>query len=291
MRERITDEIFFALGAPKQGWQRRAFGWIFRFPTARFSYLFAEADEAVGRAGLPAGCAVIAHNLVADLQARGLEHLPRQGPLIIASNHPGAYDSVCIASYLPRPDLKIILSDTNFYRAMPNTHPRFLYVTDDSAGRMLALRGAIEHLQSGSALLQFGTGLIEPDPAYASGAEESLGEWSPSLEIMLRKVPDTQLVLSIASGVLLPKFARHPFTRLHKKPLNQRRLAEFIQVIQQLIFPRSVCVVVRVSFAAPVSAAELAGEGSGRRLMPAIQARARVLLAEHMRAWYPGLSV
>lgn len=286
MRERITDEIFFALGLPKQGWQRRAFGWLFRLPTARFGQLFGEADEAVGREGTQAGFRVVVSRLVADLQARGQENLPTRGGLIVVANHPGAYDSICIGSYIARLDLKIILSDTNFYRAAPNALQHFILVPDDANGRMLALRSAVEHLQSGGALLQFGSGLIEPDPAYAAGAEQALADWSPSLEIMLRKAPETQLVLTIASGVLLPRFARHPLPRLMRKPIDQRRLAEFMQVIQQLIFPRSVRATVRLSFAPPVSVPELAAEGGGRRLMPAIQARAAKLLAEHMRAWY-----
>ncbi len=286
MRERITDEIFFALGLPKQGWQRRAFGWLFRLPSARFAHLFADADEAVGRGGTQPGFQVLVRRLVADLQARGGEHLPTRGALIVASNHPGAYDSICIGSYIARPDLKIILSETNFYRAVPNAMRHFIFVPADDSGKMLALRSAVEHLQSGGALLQFGSGLIEPDPAYAPGAEAALGDWSASLEIMLRKAPEAQLALCIASGVLLPRFARHPLTRLLRKPMDRRRLAEFTQVITQLLSPRAVSAAVRLSFAPPVSARELASEGGGRRLMPAVQARAAALLAEHMRAWY-----
>lgn len=46
LRERITDEIFFALGFKKQGIMRRVFGRLFYLPTHRFARMFAEADEA-----------------------------------------------------------------------------------------------------------------------------------------------------------------------------------------------------------------------------------------------------
>jgi hypothetical protein len=45
-------------------------------------------------------------------------------------------------------------------------------------------------------------------------------------------------------------------------------------------------VTVRLSFAPPVSAAELSRESPGAHLMPAILARERRLLLEHQAAWY-----
>ena len=47
MRERITDEIFLALGLRKDGIPRRLFGRLFYLPTSRFVHMFAEADAAV----------------------------------------------------------------------------------------------------------------------------------------------------------------------------------------------------------------------------------------------------
>ena len=83
-------------------------------------------------------------------------------------------------------------------------------------------------------------------------------------------------------------FARHPLTRLRKDPVERRRLAEFMQVISQMVSPRLVQPQVRLSFAAAVSAAELAAEcPPAGRLLPAIQARACRLLEEHVRTWYP----
>jgi hypothetical protein len=287
MRERITDEIFLALGLKRDGFLRRRFGRLFYRPTRRFSEMFARADEAAGLGGLPAGGRSILADLSIQVQARGGEHIPEDGPLVVVSNHPGAYDSVALAACIPRPDLKIIAYETQFYHALPQIRRRMILAPGDPPGRMLALRQAIQYLQEGGAILQFGSGRIEPDPAVASGAEEWFENWSPSLEVMLRKTPETRLVLAIASGVLLRRFANHPFTRLRPGAINRRRLAEFTQVIYHLMRPAALRIDVRLSFSPPVYLADLEREAEGRRLMPAILGRARRLLAEHQDHFHP----
>lgn len=284
MRERVTDEVIFGIFKRRTGFLRNAFGWMFRLPTQRFARLFAEADEAVGRAGLPAGGQVVLKNLGVPVISRGEELIPREGPLLVTGNHPGAYDTVAVPSCVPRPDLFISASDTRFYRTLPNTNSRFVYIRTETTERMLALRQAVAHLQAGEALVQFASGKIEPDPEVMPGIERFFERWSPSIELMLRKVPETKLVLAITSGVVLRRFAYHPLTHIHKNDIDQRRMAELMQVLTQLVFPRSVKVHPHVSFAPPVSVAELEAESEGRRLMPAIVARARRLLAEHLAA-------
>ncbi len=285
MRARITDEIFMALGFSRRGLLRGVFGWLFYLPAQRFSVLFSRADEATAQEGLPEGGRSLVKDLRVELSTRGEENIPPSGPLLVVSNHPGAYDSAAISACITRSDLKIIVYETRFYHALPNINRWLIHASTDPTKGMVALRQAIQHLQSGGALLQFGTGLIDPDPATLPGAEQALQIWSPSVEIMLRKVPEAQVVLAIASGVLLPRFAHHPLTRLRRKPMARRRLAEFTQVIQQLVAPGSVQAHAQISFALPVRLAELAAEIQGRRLMPAIITRACALLAEHRAAW------
>ena len=152
----------------------------------------------------------LARSLEVSVSARGLEQIPADGPLLIVSNHPGAYDSAVLCSCIPRPDLKIIVSDVPFYRAFPNISRQMIFVPADPPGRMLALRSAVEHLQDGGAILQFGTGKIDPDPEVQPGAESALADWLPSIELMLRKAPLTKLVLAIASGVVQRRFVDHP---------------------------------------------------------------------------------
>ena len=285
LRERITDEIFLALGLSKNGFLRRTFGRLFYSPTNRFAGIFARADEAIGLGGMASGCKSVVEDFSIQVQARGVEKIPAEGPLLVVSNHPGAYDSVCLGSFIPRKDLKILVWETPFYHAMQNANKWFVYANGEVERRMVALREAIQHLQNGGALLQFGSGTIEPDPSIIPHTEISLNNWSSSLEIMLRKAEDTRLVLAVASGVLLKKFAANPLTLLRRRPIDRRRIAEVVQIIQQLLWLNSVQIKASLSFAPPISVDELAAESGGRRLMPAVLERAQALLEDHLQAY------
>lgn len=283
MRERITDEVYFALFKRFTGPLRGLVGRLVYRPTTRFSRIFAEADERAQREGLPGAGESLARSLNVSVTSTGQAGIPAQGSLLVVSNHPGAYDSVALCASIPRPDLKIIVFETGFYRTLDNIRQCMIFATQDASGRMLALRQAIAHLQAGGAILTFGTGEIDPDPAVEPGAREALGEWKSSLEIMLRKVPQTRLVLSLVSGVLQRRYASNLLTRLHRPGMDRRRLAEFLQVIRQLVRPDPVSAQVCLDFSAPVSTDMLSAESPAQRLMPAVTARAAALLDAHLR--------
>jgi len=209
-------------------------------------------------------------------------NIPLTGPVIILANHPGAYDSMAIGSAIPRTDLNIIVGKTRLYQVMPHVHPHMHYASQDRADSMTALRQATRHLEKGGTLLQFGAGKIEPDPALYPLVDAVFEHWSPSIEIFMRKVPGVQVVPTIASNVLLRRFAHHPLTHLRRDAMDQRRLAEFIQVIQQLLFPKSVDAKPCISFSAPFSLAMLETDSTQHRLMPAILDRVTAQLEEHL---------
>ena len=157
---------------------------------------------------------------------------------MVISNHAGAYDSVVIASLLGRNDLKFIGSDVAFLKNLPNTDSHFYYVLENNPyNRMSALRQSIRHLQDGGALLLFGTGLVDPDPAVYQGAEKEIENWSASIDLFLRQVPKLNVVITIVSGIVSARWAHHPITWLKRIPWQKRRLAEFGQVLEQLFFP------------------------------------------------------
>ncbi len=211
---------------------------------------------------------------------RGAESIPRDGPLLIASNHPGAYDSLAIMSSIPRKDLKVIISDVGFTRAFTAAGRFFIYAPKDTAGRIKALRASLEHLESGGSLLLYPHVEVEPDPETSPGAREALRDWSRSVEILLRKVPEAALVVSIASGILMQRFIDSPLVRIRRHAPQRQKLAEFLQVSWQMVFPRSVHPAIHLSFAAPVKGRDLPGD----RLMPAVVGMADRLLEAHLDA-------
>jgi hypothetical protein len=97
-------------------------------------------------------------------------------------------------------------------------------------------------------------------------------------------VPQAQVVISILSGIVMPKWAHSPLKRLQRVGWQKRRIAEYGQVIEQLCFPGKPNISPSTSIAPPVSVDELRHESQGNRLLPAVIARGTRLLEEHM-AW------
>lgn len=285
LSDTLIDEIINAVGLPKTARTQRIFNLLFHKAAGRLAEIGVTFDRLIASDGFPSACAWALTNWCHDITARGSESVPQTGPLLVISNHAGAYDSVVIAARLGRNDLKFIGSDVAFLKHLPNTSEHFLFVSEDDAyNRMTAVRSGIRHLQGGGALLLFGTGLIDPDPAVYPGAEKEIENWSSSIDLFLRKVPEANVVVAIVSGIVSPRWARHPVTWLKRIAWQKRRLAEFGQVLQQLFFPGRLYVSPRLSFAPPVPVAKLRRESGTNRVLPAVIAGGKALLAEHI-AW------
>jgi 1-acyl-sn-glycerol-3-phosphate acyltransferase len=280
-RRRIVGEICYALGLRRDGLARRLLAPLFGIPAVRFGRIAALADLESGLSGISGAARRILPDLSLAPTARGTENIPGDGPLLVVSNHPGAYDSVAILSCIPRRDIKVFISDVGFTRAFSTACGYFIYVPKIAAGRSAALRESIEHLRSGGALLIFAHGEVEPDPELSPGADEALQDWSRSVEIMLRQVPETWLQVAVASGVLMPKFLRHPLVKIRKTAPRRQKLAEVLQICQQMLLPRTVRTDVHISFARPVRGKALAGVTP----MTAVTEIARRLLQEHLAAF------
>lgn len=294
----ITDQVFLAFGFSDRGWARRWL-WPLAWPPARaFSALAAEFDQRVAEQGVRAAMRWLLPRFVRGLALRGLENVPPEGPVLVVSNHPGTFDSVAISASLERPDLKIVATGIPFLRELPATRQHLIYSTLDTYDRMNTLRQSLRHLEQGGALLIFPSGRIDPDPAFLPGAEKALENWSSSVELFLRRVPQTRLLITMVSGVLVPGCMRNPLVRLRKIDWEQRRIAEFIQIIQQVLIPRRFNLKPRITFASPLDVRELlqdtrqAAVARAAPLLAAVKSRARHVLDDHLAAlsrpatWY-----
>jgi hypothetical protein len=124
------------------------------------------------------------------------------------------------------------------------------------------------------------TGLVDPGPDQWPEGHQNLQHWSPSLKLFLRHVPETRIVVTIASGVISPRWASSPLTRLAQPGYQRRRLSEFLQVMAQLFRPGKDLYTTRLSFAPALSRDELGGPDGP--VLQNIVARAKALLEEHM---------
>jgi hypothetical protein len=285
LRDYIVREMLIAFGRAPDGVALRILGPFLRVPATRFARLIAGTDAVVGRSTMTAGAQWLLAQLVTGVEIRGAETIPATGPLLVASNHPGAYDSVAIiASLPPREDLMVLASDVPFLRRVPAIGAHTIYVAPDPYARLGAIRAMIRHLETGGAVMTFGSGLVDPDPDLLPGAAEALETWYESLAIALRRAPQTQVVVSIVSSVVAPQYMRSPLARLKQDGWERRKLAEFLQIGTQLIFSKKATVTPRVSFSRPVLAADLPAEPGQPITMGPIIALAKTLLAEHMAA-------
>jgi hypothetical protein len=283
----IIDEILIALKQPPHGIARRLIGPLLKLPARRFAVLMAEVDRRVAQNGIVAAAQWLLTQIVTGLDARGTKNVPTSGAVLVASNHPGAYDIAALIASIGRDDLKIIASGVPFTRSLIATSPHLIYINPDDPGapdRMVAIRSGLRHLQDGGALLIYPTGIVDPDPDISAGLEESIGTWSGSLDIFLRRAPQTRVVPAIISSVLSRRYFNNLLVKFPKADWEKRKLAEMIQVSWQMIKNKPIDLTPRITFGVAIDGDNLR-DAEGHYL-PAIISQARQVLVGHM-AWRP----
>ncbi len=229
-------------------------------PVKRMAALVVELDKNIYLEGCNKAAIKFMAHFVTDVDVRGAENIPKHGPLLLMSNHPAAYDVIILAASIQRDDLKILGSDVQFFKQLPNIANVIIPVPYHIPSRLQTVRASINHLKNGGALLIFPRGNVEPDPAVSPGAEDSLNGWSASLELFLRKVPQTISVIAIASGILSKGWFKNPLIKLWKKYEQRQKVAEIFQIATQLITGRKISSVPLVTYSAPLTLADLGGE-------------------------------
>jgi hypothetical protein len=282
LRSYILDEVTKAFGFSCEGVMRRVIGTLFAIPAHRFAQLVAGVDRDATTDGVQQAAINLLNHFTESVQVIGQEHIPAAGPLLLACNHPGAFDSVAVTAFVPRRDLKIVVSGVPFLQSLPSLAPSLIYAPGDAHERMIAVRSIIRHLRDDGAVIIFATGKVDPDPAILPGAPEALQDWSPSLEIVMRRAPETRFLPVIISGVLNPNVLRIPFVRQQDEPWKQRRLAEYFQIAGQLYFRNMFKLNPKLSFGIPVTLEEMRSAHPNGEFMPAVIAQANRLLKAHL---------
>lgn len=289
LRQLLVGEIVDLIGLPAAGWAHRLVELLFWMPTLRLAEIGARFDRYVAELGYGEAARQILPAFVSDHRTRGADSIPREGPLIVAANHPGTCDVIAISAGVHRDDLKVVCQDIAFLRALTSAAQNMIFTSHDKSVRTNVLRAAVRHLEKGGAVLVFASGHMDPDPEVLPGAYDELGDWLPSLDWMMRRVPDTQLVVTIASGVLARTCAHNPLVRIRNDVYAQRALGELIQMAQQLGFGRKFPLTAKISFAEPMARADLCASCDPPDVTAAIVQRARHLLSDHLTAYQVGV--
>jgi hypothetical protein len=144
---------------------------------------------------------------------------------------------------------------------------------------MGALRQSISHLQRGGSLLVFASGRVDPDPALRpEDAFQELANWSSSLGIMLRRVPEARVVTAIVSGVLSKGWFHSPVTWLRKEPHYKQKVAEVFQIMQQFIFQKKANLEPKLVFGPPLNYSDLQAGDNRQTVTERIILEARSLM-------------
>jgi hypothetical protein len=259
--------------------------WIlFRPVTDRLAQIGVKFDQDVIQFGFSTAMKNALQVFIHRVTSRGQENAPPSGPLLVLSNHPGTYDSLIISSELRRDDLCFISGDIPFLKNLPQAHSHFFFTSEKNQNaRTVAARQSIRHLQSGGAVLVYGFGHIDPDPAVYDDAPQAIENWSPSIDLFLRLVPEAKVLITITSHVVSPKWRHSLLFHLRRGALERRRLVEFGQVMTQLLFPGTFRQSPFTSFAGSITYAALQEESTSGRVLPAIIARGKTLLRDHMK--------
>lgn len=281
LRNSLLDEIFKAVGASESGLLRRLFWPLFWVPAQRFSKIGYRFNQIVTTSGFREAARWLLPHFIGDYIIEGGEDIPEVGPLLIASNHPGTVDALMIAAHIPRDDLKMIAGDIPFLRFLPAVGRHMMHIAQDAHVRMAVLRESMRHLEQGGAVLLFPSGGIDPDPAFMPHAYETLGTWSRSIGLMLRKVPRASVLISIVSGLLAPIFLRNPIPKVRKKPRDRQRIAEFMQIIYQITFPFKLPLSPKISYSQVLSLGVTNRDDVHNALQTIIQ-EAKQLYRDHM---------
>ncbi len=274
------DEICGVFGMPPEAHWRGFLESLFQRTASSFAAFGAAFDQKVAQWGLDGAARWAVAMFASEVEVDGEEAIPANGPLIVAANHPGSVDVLAITSQIPRQDLKVVASGLGFLRHLPELSRHLIYVPrDDTQGRMGVVRSVIHHLSDGGAVLIFPGGNIEPDPAVLPGAPDALGSWSNSLDVVLRRVPQAQVVVSIVSGVLTRAALRNPLSPFLRTGRDRQKVAEIVQVGLQMLLRTPLGLAPRVTFT------RLPADEPRETRMAQLLSAARRQIDEHTSRW------
>ena len=270
-----VDDLISALGLERLRTGRRVLEALFKPAGLRFARQIATYDAIVGMAGLQAGHAWLLDQFVRSVEVRGLSQIPRTGPLLIVANHPGQTDGSALLAAIPRHDLRVVSANHPFMRALPYTSRYLFFLADAPLGQLGLIRSTARHLRGGGAVLLFPGGDIEPDPALQPGAVAALRDWSTSVDLFVRLLPEVTIVPALVRGVLAPRAVRHPLTYVRRDLKERRRVAAALQIL----VPAYHNVDVRLVFGEPIHAPHMwPGVSSGASRI--VQAAMRGLIEQ-----------
>lgn len=198
--EQSSTEIVRALGLEKHVRLKPYASRLFAFSSERVGETLGQFDDELPQ-GFIAALSAALPRFGVSVHSTGAP-VPNVGPVVVLSNHPGAFDTLSTSYAIQRDDLRVLAAERAFLRALPNfAEKHLLLLPDEPSARAGALFAERTRL-SNACILQYPMGEIEPDPVFD---REATVQWPAStvrlLKYFRRLNPAFQLVVSIAGGV------------------------------------------------------------------------------------------
>ncbi len=149
-------------------WGMAAVDGVNRLTTGHAFFALREIEQMLltldGRTGVDLVNALLGMKGGTTITARGLEHVPARGPVVIGSAHPiGTFDFIAHAGALRdhRPDLKVVAGrESERFLGTELLIPVDLDARDRVLTARQTLDGMRDHLKDGGALIVFGSGRV-----------------------------------------------------------------------------------------------------------------------------------
>ena len=170
-------------------------------------------------------------SIAADgIHVHGAENIPLAGPVLFVGNHAGLGDAHALLMSSPRRDSKVLARDFGILTGLQHFRRHVIVVDPECA--QASLRAALRHLRAGGSLLLYPRGEIEADPGlYLEAALETLSEWSESIKLFVRHVPDLAIVPVAAGGMISRRALRNPLVSLNQDTDKRHFLAATFQMM------------------------------------------------------------
>ncbi|MBD3166050.1 hypothetical protein GF324_05600 [bacterium] len=225
-------DLLRALALPPRGSAAR---WAVRLAMPmirRFTESVARFDADTARYGLAEAARRLLHEFEVDICCPdNMMDVPRSGPLLIISNHPGMTDTLVLLSLIERDDLLVIAERNPFLTALPNVSRQILYLETSERFRGSTLRRGIRSLRSGGALLLFPAGRIEPDPVYRPEAVRLRAGWSKSMDLLVRHARDAVFLPMVVGGVFSKRTRALPLQLFIQDAVRREQVLAMLQFI------------------------------------------------------------
>lgn len=283
----ITDACQ-TLGIRLGSFRQKIIAMLANKPANRLAVLLLELDRILARDGILAAAKAAHLHLAKILSSSPAPAYPKNGPLLVVSNHPGATDTLNAILAVERNDHMLVAGKRPMLAALPHIRRHLFFLNRDVTDRFSTLRAMIQSLKEGKTVVLFPRGILEPDPAIATGALKSIDLWSKSVGVLLSKVPETTVLPILSSHVVLPQIWHHWLVQssfIKKSPYHKALIMQL--AMQQLHKDPAWRQPTRLDYGQPCTAKELDATLNPDSLTQAVQQLMKDLMLSHFPQQLP----